>query len=129
MRTTRMLVPLLLLVAAAGCTATGGSGTRSGSRDVLTREDLENTMQVTAFDAVRQARPSWLRVRGPNSIHADNPILVYVDGVRSGGVEALQGIPVITIERVRYYDAPEAQARFGLNHTNGAIEVITRKGP
>lgn len=126
MRTRGVVLPALVLVL-AGCTATGGSTTRS-SRDTLTRVDLENTMQVNAFDAVRQARPHWLRIRGPNSINLDNPIRVYVDGVRAGGVEALESIPVISIERMRFYDATEAQARFGLNHTNGAIEVITRRG-
>jgi hypothetical protein len=34
----------------------------------------------------------------------------------------------MSVERMRFYDATAAQARFGLNHTNGAIEVITRSG-
>ena len=128
MRTTRFVLPALLVALAGGCTATGQRAPRS-SQDVLTRADLEASLQVTAYDAIRQARPNWLRTRGTNSIHANNPIMVYVDGSRSGGVEALQGIPVLAIERMRYYDATEAQARFGLNHTNGAIEVVTRRGP
>ena len=127
MRTTRFVLSALLVALLAGCTATGSRAPRS-SQDVLTRADLEASLQVNAYEAVRQARPNWLRTRGPNSINASNPIMVYVDGTRSGGVEALQAIPVLAIERMRYFDATEAQARFGLNHTNGAIEVITRKG-
>ena len=127
MRTTRFVLPALLVALLAGCTATGQRAPRS-SQDLLTRADLEASLQVNAYEAVRQSRPNWLRTRGPNSINASNPIMVYVDGSRSGGLEALHGIPVLAIERMRYYDATEAQARFGLNHTNGAIEVITRKG-
>lgn len=127
MRTIRLILPLVLLLAAGACTATGGSGSRS-SRDMLTRVDLEASMQVNAFDAIRQERPMWLRTRGPNSFNSDNPIMVYIDGNRAGSLEVLQGIPLMTVERLRFYDPPEAQARFGLNNTNGAIEVITRKG-
>ena len=127
MRTTRFAVPALVVALLAGCTATGNRAPRS-SQDLLTRADLEASLQANAYEAIRQARPNWLRVRGPNSIYANNPILVYVDGTRSGGVEALQSIPVMAIERMRYYDGTEAQARFGLNHTNGAIEVVTRRG-
>lgn len=127
MRTSRLILPALLIVLLGGCTATGHRTSRS-SQDVLTRAELEGSLQVDAYEAIRQARPNWLRTRGTNSIYAPNPIRVYVDGARSGGVEALRGIPVVAIERMRYYDGPEAQSRFGLNHTNGAIEVITRRG-
>lgn len=127
MRIHRLVLSVLLIALLGGCTATGYRSSRS-SQDLLTRADLEASLQVDAYEAIRQARPNWLRTRGPNSIYANNPIMVYVDGLRSGGVEALQGIPVMAVERMRYYDATEAQARFGLNHTNGAIEVITRRG-
>lgn len=124
----RAFVLSLLLALVAGC-ASSSQGSRSRiSRDVLTRAELEASMQVNAFEAIRQSRPSWLRVRGPNSFYSENPIIVYVDGVRAGDVDALQEIPVLSIERMRFYDPTEAQARFGLNHTNGAIEVITRRG-
>ena len=127
MRMNRVVLPTLLVALLVGCTATGNRAPRSG-RDLLTRADLEASLQVNAYEAIRQARPNWLRTRGTNSIYANNPIMVYVDGTRSGGVESLQAIPVMAIERMRFYDATEAQSRFGLNHTNGAIEVITRRG-
>ena len=122
------VMSLLVLVVAAACTSTGGYRTRSSSSDTLTRADLEASMQVNAFEAIRQSRPSWLRIRGANSINAENPIMVYVDGNRAGTIDVLQGIPLMSVERMKFYDPPEAQARFGLNNTNGAIEVITRRG-
>ena len=128
MRATRAFASLLILLSLSACASTGSSRTQ-GSRNVLTRADLEESMQVNAYEAVRQARPMWLRPRGANSINVPTPIIVYVDGMRTGGVDALSGIPVLAVERIRFYDGPEAQARFGLNNTNGAIEVITRRGP
>ena len=127
MRASRLVLPLLLLGVVTACASTGTNRTRSSS-DRLTRAELEESMQVNAYEAIRQSRPMWLRTRGANSFASENPIMVYVDGVRAGGIETLQGLPVLAIERMRFYDPPEAQARFGLNHTNGAIEVITRKG-
>lgn len=127
MRMVRSVIPVVLLVAlAAGCASTGRNGPRT-SRDVLTRAELEASSQVTALRAIQQERPHWLYERGTNSIYAPNPIQVYVDGVRSGTIETLDAIPLMSVERMRFYDATEAQARFGLNNTNGAIEVITRK--
>ncbi|HUG42482.1 MAG TPA: hypothetical protein VMM12_18610 [Longimicrobiales bacterium] len=128
MRTIRIVLPLVALALLSACATTGHTVRRS-SPDELTRADLEASMQVNAYEAVRQARPRWLRTRGPNSFIAENPIVVYLDGVRAGGIQMLESIPVLSIERMQFFDATDAQARFGLNHTNGAIEVITRKGP
>lgn len=126
MRTRRTLPPVLMIAAlAAGCATTGAQPEPTG-RDVLSRADVEASQQLTAYEVIRQERPSWLRVRGPNSFTSMNPIVVYVDGMRHGGLEALETIPTMVVELIRFYGASEAQSRFGLNHTNGAIEVTTR---
>lgn len=126
MRTTRSSFPVLLITVVASACATAGAATDRTSRDLLTRAEVEESQQLTAYDAVRQERPRWLRVRGPNSFTSMNPIVVYVDGMRHGGVETLQTLPTMVVELIRYYGASEAQSRFGLGHTNGAIEVTTR---
>ncbi len=126
MRTMRSLIPVLLLgTLVAACGVTGTRADRSG-RNVLTRADVEGSQQTTAYEVIRQERPTWLRVRGPNSFTAMNPIVVYVDGMRHGDVDVLETIPTLVVQRIRFYTGPEAQSRFGLNHTNGAIEVTTR---
>lgn len=121
--------PLILglLLAAMACAGTGPREPRP-SNDVLTAEEIEASDQLNALDLVRTLRPSWLRTRGPSSIYNENPIMVYVDGSRLGGPDTLSLIPSLSIERMRFYSGPEAQSRFGLNHTNGAIEVFTRRG-
>lgn len=126
MRTIRSLFPVMLICAlAAACATTEARAERSG-RNLLTRADVEASQQTTAYEVIRQERPTWLRVRGPNSFTDMNPIVVYVDGMRYGGLEVLKTISTLVVARMRFYAASEAQSRFGLDHTNGAIEITTR---
>lgn len=120
----RLLTIALLLFATGACVSTGERTTRN--RDVLTLEEIQSSDLTDAYEIIRGMRPQWLRVRGPNSFYAANPIMVYLDGNRMGGPEVLSSIPKLSIEEIRFYDPPEAQARFGLNNTNGAIVVRTR---
>lgn len=116
-----------LVCATAACATTPGE-TRTRDRNVLTLEEIQSSHQHDAHDIIRGLRPNWLRVRGPNSFQTPNPIIVYVDGNRIGGPEVLSTIPKLNIQEIRFYSAPEAQARFGLNNTNGAIAIRTRSG-
>jgi hypothetical protein len=121
------LLPVAVLVLVTACASTPSSG-RSRSSDLLTLEDIEASDQSNAYDLIRVMRPQWLRTRGPSSIHLSNPIVVYLDGNRLGDPDALTTIPLPTIEEIRFYSPMEAQRRWGLNHTNGAIAVRTRGG-
>jgi hypothetical protein len=47
-------------------------------------------------------------------------------GTMLGKAEALRDVPVIDVAEVRYWDAGQAAARFGMGHPRGVIE-ITRK--
>jgi hypothetical protein len=122
----RTLLTLLAVTAVLGCASSGG--TAGGDRNRITLEEVEATNQPTAYDIVRTLRPGWLRSRGPSSINAPVPIQVYVDGTRLGGPRTLQTVPKVAIEEILYYNPMEAQAKWGLNHTNGAIAVVTRRG-
>lgn len=119
---------LVLLLAALSVSACASADSRgvSGRTDMLMRWEIAESIQSNAFDLVRQMRPTWLRVRGPNSINSNQTVTIYLDGVRMGGVESLYSIPVMTVEQMRFLSPPEAQSRFGLNNTAGAIAVTTR---
>lgn len=122
----RTLLTVLVVTAVAGCASSAG---RAGSdQNRITLEEVEATNQANAYDIVRTLRPRWLQARGPSSINAPLPIQVYVDGTRLGGPRTLQSVPKVAIEEIRYYSPAAAQARWGLNHTNGAIAVVTRRG-
>lgn len=122
----RTLIVAALLLAATGCASTGDTVLRD--RDVLTLEEIEATSQPNAYHMIRGLRPHWLRVRGPTRLYQQHPIMVYVDGTRMGGPSVLNSIPRGNIREIRYYDGAQAQTRFGLNNTNGAIAVRTRGG-
>lgn len=123
-----LLVSILLLVTTACATAPRGDAPRRSSRNVLTVDEIHTAEYGNVYDLVRSQRPAWLRTRGTNSLLASDPIMVYIDGTKVGGVEILSSIPAINVEELRFFTAAEAQARFGLGNTNGAILVTTRRG-
>ena len=111
--------------------ATAGTGAGSESRsDVLTRQEIDSMSVETAHEAVRRARSQWFRTRGSRSMRTPDaiPVVVYVDGVRRGGIEALEVIRASLVERMVYHNANAATTRWGTNHGSGAIEVFTRRG-
>lgn len=121
----RQLLLAAALVALTGCAAAGtGSST---DRSVLTRAEIVDANQLNVLDLVQVQRPHWLRIRGSTSFTREPTIVVYLDGVRAGAPSMLADIAAINVEEVRYYDAREAQYKFGVGHVQGAIEVITRR--
>ena len=120
------LAAVAVVLLAGGC-ASAGSGIRT-DRSVITRAEIEASNQTNAYDLVRAERPHWIRVRGTTSFTHEPMIPVYVDGLRLGDQpEALGEISVIDIEEIRYYDARQAQFKFGTGNVHGAIEVILQR--
>lgn len=121
----RILIAVLLLGALGACVSTGGHGERR-DRNVMTLEQIEEADQSTLYDLIRVYHPTWLNTRGPNSFRSENPIMVYLDGTRLGDIEALRGLSPHNVQEIRYLSATQAQARFGLGNTRGAIAVTSR---
>jgi hypothetical protein len=113
--------------------------TATDRRRRIGREEVANTRVSTAFDLVQALRPQWLRARGSDALRIvtradanwvadESPIIVYQDGrVLGPGVELLRSIPHTSIEHVEYFDAAEAQQRWGVGHPQGAIHVISKR--
>ncbi|MBW3569908.1 MAG: carboxypeptidase-like regulatory domain-containing protein [Gemmatimonadetes bacterium] len=114
----------------------------SDRRRVIGRGEVEATTVTSAFELVQTLRPQWLRARGSDglrftpfetrdesgvNISDESPIIVYLDGRRLGPLETLRSITHGDIDRVEYYDAVEAQQRWGVGHPQGAIHVVTRR--
>ena len=120
-----------VLVAAAvvsACAAgTQSDSTRpSGSRNVITREQLDELPPASsAMDAVRRLRSTWLRPRGSGGLGASQAVLVFVDNVHAGGLEFLESRPLDGIMEIRYYDARDATTKWGTGVSGGVIEIIT----
>jgi hypothetical protein len=117
---------MIVVLGLAAC-ASGGSGTQS-RRDVITYEQIQSVSVSTAMEVIERLRPEYVRGRGRTSFDGADATLpvVYVDGVRAGGVEALRTISANDVREIRYVNATDATTRYGTGHTGGVIEVRIR---
>ena len=112
-----------------GCASAGrnASDAPRENPDIITRAEISRTHSLTAHDAVRLLRPTFLRTRGQTSIMrqtTDEPV-VYLDDRRMGGLAALRDIPVQLIFQFRYLSSSEAQLKWGSGHPGGVVQVVT----
>jgi hypothetical protein len=112
----------------AGCARPSTSARSDGSRDLLTQAQLAATNSETVFDAITKLRPEWLTSRGPTSVSDPSPtaVSVYMNGTMLGKADFLRDVRLLDVTEVRYWNAGQASAKFGMGHPRGVIE-ITRK--
>jgi hypothetical protein len=123
----RMLAFALVVTA---CASRGKSSARqqNARADLLTSEELRAGQWRNAYDAVSSLRARWLQPRGPDTIIGKpGEVQVHLDDVHVGGVDTLREIPVIEIAYIQFFDPATASARWGLDHSHGAIYVSTRQ--
>lgn len=137
---TRTLAGLVagLMLSVSAC-ASGGTGASTDdaprrSRDVITAAEIValGPQIQTALDAVQQLRPHFLRERanptaGVGAARVE-PVVVYVNGVRRGGVQELSRIRPEEVVTIKYMRPTDAQTRFGNGHGSGALEVTLHGG-
>jgi hypothetical protein len=113
-------------------------------RTFISGSELRESTARHALELIQTARPEWLVVRGTQSLRetargsadgmtgqisyvpGDPTILVYLDGMRLGGVQTLADVPVSALREVAFLDAQGATLRFGGGHGHGAIVLSTR---
>ena len=129
MRLAIVTVSFLTLAACSGNAAREARGAApSHDSDLIMTEELATTNGSTAYDAVRQLRPTWIMRSRPTAVMQRNQavLIVYVDGVRyAAGIESLRLLPLRSVASLRYFSPGNAEARFGAGHLLGAIEVLT----
>lgn len=126
------LLALQLLVGVSSAQAQ--KGRRS---NLISAEEVAKSSASTAYDLVKTLRPQWLRARGistgqpdPSGGGVSDPgggIMVYVDGMRRGTVDELENIGVERVQEMRFLNANDATQKYGTGHTQGAIEVTTKR--
>jgi len=124
----RCMFALLLTMGFAllGC-GSSSDGVMPKARDVLTREELENSPAKDAYEAIRLHRPMFLASRRvKDQSHTAALPAVYLNGMYYGETESLRNIHVRDIQDIRYLDAREATMIYGTGHIAGAILVTTR---
>jgi hypothetical protein len=121
-----------LAMVMSACASSQANKVSESSPDLITSVEVDATPVPTAYDLVVRLRPAWLRQRGTGSIGrgvSSQVILVYMDGQRLGGIDALKTVNTSGIRTVRYLDATRAATVLqdpGSEAISGAI-VITSK--
>lgn len=122
-------IALAALVTTGCASGTGGASSTTadrGSRNVITRAQLDEIDVSDVHQAVQRLQSSWLRPRRTTNRLPNAPILVYVDGVRAGRLDFLQTISVERVERLQFVNASDATTRWGTGHGSGVIEVTMK---
>jgi hypothetical protein len=123
----RLTAPALMLVL-AGCATLGSEGRegRPGNLNELTREEIRSTQHNNLFDVVQALRPTWLQQRGQISVSdpTAGQVRIYLNDVQMGGAAQLQHINVLDVTSIRYLDAAQASARFGIRQRGGGAILV-----
>jgi hypothetical protein len=126
----RRLVPLsfLLFTAVSGCASIRPPVLDPQADPFLIRfEELHAVPYPSAYEAVEDLRPLWIRSRGRMAIGGPRDITVYLDEVHFGTLQSLMSVPTGSLEAIEWVDAATATERWGKRHATAAIEVRTRR--
>lgn len=119
---------LLFLTAASGCASIQPPILDSQTDPFLIRfEELHATPYPSAYEAVEDLRPLWIRSRGRRAMGGPQDITVYLDQVRFGTIQSLMSVPTESVEAIEWVDPATATERWGKDHSAAAIEVHTRR--
>lgn len=118
---------VLFLVGVPGCGSTGGPP--SPDSRVLTSDQMQSTQAANVLEAIRRARPIWLRERSPRSLGAlDTRTLIYLNEVLQGPAQdVLPSMSLDGIHRIEYRDAVQAGLLpgAGSGHVSAAFMIYT----
>jgi hypothetical protein len=128
MSLARTFVTLAALLALTACSASSGGSAPRRSSSVITTDEIRASHATTVYDLVQGTRPHWLRARGVTSLRDPATIIVYVNRVRSGGVDVLRQLRLEAVESLRFLDEVAATAQHGPGHSYGVIEVTLIAG-
>lgn len=127
------VVAFLLVVSACASQNTPSTSDRPARNpDVITREELQDPAIAAsnAQYAVQQLRPAFFRTRGTTTLRQTDPasapgnVQISQDFGPLQPVGNLAAIEVRSLIEIRYLNAVDAQARFGINANGGPVIVL-----
>jgi ABC-type phosphate transport system substrate-binding protein len=124
---TRTAVAATCLV--AGCAAATTQGTSGrGNGTQLTQSELAAANADNLYEAIAKLHPEWLSSRGATSVTDSSPtgVDIYMNGTFLGKADYMRDVRLLDVGSVRYWDAGQASARFGMGHPRGVIEIIRK---
>lgn len=110
-------VAFLLAGGACASAGTAGSEPTKASSTRITKAEITATSASSAYDVISQLHPDWLRpprssmtgVLGSSqtgSTALRTPlVLVYLDGVRLGGIDQLRSLSAASVMSIEYADS------------------------
>lgn len=122
-------VLLVLSLGLMGCVSSSTTQQSGLSSNRIVVGELPASVNgLSAYEIVKRYRSNWLEKRGPSSFKSPVTIKVYLDGATTpyGPAEALRQVRMTNVVSIRYFNAQEAQFKFGLGNVAGAILVRTR---
>lgn len=105
--------------------ATSGSG---ASPNLIGNWELQKLPDLTALEAIRRLRPSWLRAGSRPSIAVETGRdsrlpRVHLNGVPLQRISELDQINAVDVREMRFLNGTDATTRFGTGYPNGVILV------
>ena len=117
------------LVATSAChTPPREFGVAGSGDNVITRDELDSAGTASVYDVIVRRHALFLKDRGPSSIYGLNTsrALVFIGDTEYGVIETLHNLPAERYEQVRYFNGPEASAKWGSRYIGGVIQLIPR---
>jgi hypothetical protein len=112
-RSTVSTVAIVIFALLPACASTGTVHAKESSADYVTTIEISKTPATTAYDLVSRLRPNWLRQGSVGSVGggriSGQVTLVYLDGNRVGGIDALRNISANGIATMEWLDAARAE--------------------
>ncbi len=126
------IAAIALLVTIGACASSGAtSGSTAHLPDRVTAAEISAIGATSAYDLVRQLRPRWLQANNTGSLSGgltQQVTLVYLDGHKLGGLDALRTLGASGIQSMQYLDAVRAATILndaGSDPIAGAILIVT----
>ena len=122
--------PVLSSPAALARTADSYShGPSMRSSDFVGSAEIDVGGGGTAYDVLQRLRPQFFIARAvamTGDAYGGRPV-VYIDGMRLGGIEELRTISATMLGEVRFLSPVVGSERFGRYHPGGVIEISTKR--
>lgn len=135
MYSSRIVLVFVLSLALSACASSERSQSEEASGDHASNRIVISNLSVSvsgmsAFDVINQYKPLWLQNPGKKSLQNTPEVQVYVNnpGEALGSISALRSIRATEVESIEYFNERDAQFRFGLGNSAGAILVHTKDG-
>jgi hypothetical protein len=125
------LATVLACASQSGTNPAAGTVAGLSDRNIISETEIQSVPSVNLYELISKLRPNFLRSRGPQSLSsgstASEYAAVYMDGRPYGDIASLRSIVSSQVSQVRYYDASDASAKFGIINANGVIDVTIRQ--